>query len=371
MREGDRHMKNKVLAVLLIACISLGLAGCKQDSKRGNRDRSAQSSETEPVDEELLETAESVYDIASLMTINEDKIIYSECRKDSDLHFYFDLLSFDEYIKVNYNGVDYLLFWYNFSSYGLVGTKVKSVNKLYSGNRLDVDVDLKTKEYSSDGCFPNSTRCRMILKMEQDVDFLYVMNVPYNEYDGGEVYVCGKRGIVDKDLNFLLPPIYDGIHELETFEQSNCPMLYRVFKDHKNGVLDADYNPVLSISYGNIYYLNEDRFIVSISYDDNVQNDVIALIDRDENILKQRKGFLCADSDSNFYCYDGQIEFADPSYGPSWGFGVMDQELNTIIEPLYFSVYWVDGHYKVDNHDNEEALFSKDGEQISEFRREY
>ena len=97
---------------------------------------------------------------------------------------------------------------------------------------------------------------------------------------------------------------------------------------------------------------------------------MIALIDRDENILKQRKGFLCADSDSNFYCYDGQIEFADPSYGPSWGFGVMDQELNIIIEPLYYNIFWTDGHYRVENHDHEVAIFDIYGEQTTDFKRE-
>ena len=369
-------MRNKVLAVLLTACISLGLAGCKSDDQRNRRnrrdrsDQSNQSTETTPVDTTLLDNAESVYDITSLLTLYEDNILYSECKKDKDIHFYFDILSFDEYIKVEHNGKEYLLFWYDFSSYGLVGTDVRSIDKTYTGYRLDVDVNLKTKEYSSGGCFPNQTRCRMIVKMDQQVDYLFVAGVQYHEYDGGEVYVCGRRGVADEDLNFILPPIYEGIEELETFEPSYCPMLYRVFRDGKNGVLDSDYNPVLSMSYDNIYYLNEDRFIVSISKDDDVKNDVIALIDRDENILKQRKGFLCADTDSNFYCFDGQIEFADPSYGPSWGFGVMDQELNTIIEPVYYSIFWVDGYYKVENHDNEVAHFNERGVQTTEFTRE-
>ena len=344
-------MKNKAIIITVIIGIlflyTSCLTGCRDSHSKG-------------IDEAKLADAKSVYDVAPLMTMSEDRLIYSECRHDKDLHFYFDILGNDQYIKVNYDGKDYVLLYYDFSSYDLVATKIKSANKIYSGQSLDVEIEIKIKDSLSIGCFPNSSKCRLILELDKDVSSVYVMGRPFTEYSGGRVFVCGKEGIVDKDLQFLVPPIYDGIYDLQTFEDSNCPMYYRVYKDGHNGVLDNHYNPVLSTSYGNIYYINENKFIVSTDFSD-VDLDEIYIVDGNENIIKKTKGFLCPDNDSRFYCADGQIKISDSSYGDMWGYGVMDQELNIIIEPVYESVYWLDNHYLIEDYDSNELYFDING----------
>ena len=364
--RGNRTMRNKALilpAIIGMLLILTGcLSGCKNSLSQGDF-RTNSTEQTEAVDETVLANAGSVYDLAPLMTMNEDKLLYSECRHDKDLHFYFDVLNFDEYIKVNYKGKDYALLYYDFSSYGLVVKDIKSVKKTYSGQSLNVEVNVKTKEKPIDGCFPNTTKCRLILKLDQNVSSINVMDRPFNEYSGGRVFICGKEGIVDKDLQFLVPPVYDGIFDLTTFEESNCPMYYRVFKDGNNGVLDNNYEPVLSINYGNIYYINEDKFIVGKYYSDSTQ-DEIYILDSNENIIKKAKGFLSSVDDSRFYCAEGQIKFADPSCGDMWGFGVMDQELNTIIEPAYFSIYWLGTRYKIEDLEFNELYFDVSGNQL-------
>ncbi len=355
-------MKNTVKFLSAIILTSLIFTGCKDTpSQRGSG-----SKDTEPevtVDESVLENAKSVYDLASYMTLNEDLMLYSECKHDKDLHFYFDVLSFDEYIKVNYKGKDYALLYYDYSSYGTVVTDIKSVDKSYSAGSLDLEIDVKTKEVSHMGDFPDRTRCRLILKLDQDVSSINVMGRPFNEYSGGNVFICGKEGIVDKDLNFVLPPVYDGIYELYTFEESNCPMYYRVFRDGGNGVLDNNYNQVLSNSYGNIYYINEDKFIVGTNQSDPALEEIL-ILDGNENVIKKTNGFLCADSDSTFYCAEGHIKFCDTTSGDTWGEGVMDQDLNVIIEPIFYDIYFLDGYYKVDDADFNELHLDIDGNLI-------
>lgn len=348
-------MKNKVILFAVIIGMILCFTGCK-NSRSQTGSGTDNTEQTEAVDETVLANAKSVYDLAPRMNMNEDKLLYSECRHDEDLHFYFDVLGFDEYIKVNYKGKDYALLYYDFNSYGLIATDIKSVKKSYSDQALNVEVKVKTKESPSTGCFSNQTKCRLILKLDQDVSSIFVMDRPYTEYNGGHVFICGKEGILDKDLQFLVPPVYDGIFDLPTFEESNCPMYYRVFKDGHNGVLDNNYNPVLSNNYANVYYINEDKFIVGTDNPDPTLEEIY-IVDSNENIIKRTKGFLSASDDSRFYCADGQIKFADPSYGPMWGFGVMDQDLNIIIEPVYYNIFWNDGHYMVEDHDFNKLYF--------------
>ena len=48
--------------------------------------------------------------------------------------------------------------------------------------------------------------------------------------------------------------------------------------------------------------------------------------------------------------------------------GVMDEELNIIIEPIYYGIFWHDGYYDVENFDQESAHFSSTGEQTTDFK---
>ena len=44
----------------------------------------------------------------------------------------------------------------------------------------------------------------------------------------------------------------------------------------------------------------------------------------------------------------------------------MDEELNIIIEPIYYGIFWHDGYYDVENFDQESAHFSSTGERHSQ-----
>ena len=46
----------------------------------------------------------------------------------------------------------------------------------------------------------------------------------------------------------------------------------------------------------------------------------------------------------------------------------MDEDMNIIIEPEYYMIFWVDDCYKVEDMDHKEAQFDYDGNQMTEFR---
>ena len=84
-------MKNKLIALLLISAMALSFAGCqgKKDRDR-SRDRDDHTQET--VDEKELAEAKTVHDVSYLIEPYDNCIFYSECKKDEDLYFYFNLL---------------------------------------------------------------------------------------------------------------------------------------------------------------------------------------------------------------------------------------------------------------------------------------
>ena len=348
-------MRNKVAVILVIAGLILCLSGCRPSGQKKSADESA------------LEKAKTVYDVSYLMTRTEDSPIYSECDNDKDLYFYFDLLSSEEYIKVNHKGNDYLLISYTYYSYIDFVTEIENVEKSYEGSQLKVQINFKKESFDSGtngGCFPTGSTIRLILSLDSDVDLIYMSGHPVKKFNGCQVKICNKVGVVDKDLNFILPPIYDGIIDLETTEKSDCPKYYRYFtRAGGNGVLDNNYNRVLSDVYGNIYYINENKFIVGIPNDDHALEE-IAIVDRNENIIKKIPGFLCARDGINLYAAEGQIQICDPSYGSNWGYGIVDQDLNIIIEPVYAKVYWYETYYRVEDYTGKSFKFDIEGKKI-------
>ena len=344
-------MRNKIAVLLILTGLILCLSGC---SPSGQKELPSDS---------VLQRAKTVHDVSAYMNLNEDQKIYSECKNDKALHFYFDMLNSEQYIKVNHKGKDYLLFWYVYYSYTDYVKEIVSVDKTFRGKELRIDVKDKKEDFEevSRGCFASGSRFRMIISLDQDVDLIYLSGKPVAEFNGGKIKVGKNEGIVDKELNFLVPPIYEGIYDLETFEESNCPKYYRVYKKGSgNGVLDNNYKPVLSTSYGNVYYINENKFIVGTSNRD-AKLDEIYIVDAKENILKKMPGFLCAKDQISLHCAKDQIRICDPSYNDIWGTGIVDTDLNIIIKPVYQEIYWDKSTYKVEDYDGRTKHFDKQG----------
>ena len=346
-------MRNKVTAILLIFSLILCMSGCRPLGKES--------------EEEILANAKTVHDVKSLMTNTSNEMIYSELRNAKALYYYFDLLGRDEYIKVKHKGKDYLLVWYYYYSYKDYFKEVHTVTKTFRGEELKIHVDVKKEEFPDDGgiggCFPSLSRVRLILKLDKAADLIYLMDKPVTGYKGGHVKIAGNEGVLDKDLNFVLPPVYKGIFDLTQFQDTGCPMYYRVYKDGHNGVLDDKFNQVLDKAYGNIYYINENKFIVGIS-DEDPKNDEIAIVDGKGNIIRKMKGFLCANDDIRLHTAEGHIRICDPSFGDIWGNGIIDTDLNVIIEPVYQEIFWKKSFYQVTDFDDIKTDFDTHGKKI-------
>ena len=231
-------------------------------------------------------------------------------------------------------------------------------------------IDLEGKQ--SQGCFPNITKYRLILELEKDFSEINIMGIDYTEYDGGQLIIDDKVGIVDKDLNIKIPFIYSGIYELDEYREKAIGKFYRVYLEGQgNGVYDKEYNEVLSPNYSNIYYVDDDRFIAMIfkSEVSSMNDNEIVLIDRDENILKKMNGFLEPVDTSSMKCCDDQMMYLLVGDDKLACYGIIDEELNVIIEAKYNSIYWMESEerYKVENKEGKIAFFDSDGNQLTEF----
>ena len=341
-------MRIKAAVLFVLAGMILCLSGC--------------SPKTKELTEADIENAKTVFDVTSLMIDSENAMIYSECKDDKDLYIYFDLLNTDEYIKVNHKGQDYLLLWYTYYSYTDKVTDACSVSKSFHGKELKVTVTVDKEELGEgiEGCFPTQSRVRLILKLENDVNIINVGNRLFSKFNGGRRRIFKKDCVVDQDLNFILPPIYDGIMDLEPFQANGCPTLYRFYRDQMNGVMDSNYKIILDNKYGNIYYINENKFIVGIS-DEDPKNDEIAIVDAKGNIIKKMKGCLKAQDSIHLYTAEGHIQICDPSTGDIWGEGIIDTDLNVILEPIYDQIIWHRTYYKTVDLEGRKANFKADG----------
>ena len=368
----------KIIATFFSVVLLIGAVGCHSADPDGgliSRIRSGSSDESEVIslaDPSKLENATSVYELTDLMTTNYDKEKYSECDDDEDLLFYFDILGYKEYITVEHNGEKYLLFMYRFDSYTSIGQFINGIEKKPVGDTLNINIDVETKESKTQGCFPNMTFFRMIIKLEKDFPTIVVSGSEYTEYNGGKIYIGGKCGMADKDLNITVPLIYDEIYDYCYYgdrDTTDLPTLYRVYiNDQGNGLLDEDLNLIISPKYYNIHVVDKDTFIAMTLKSGDEQNNHIFLLDKNENIIKTIDGFVDDDSSGAMYCHEGHLKYSINKPDMSIDcIGVIDEDLNVIIEPKYVNVFQTDGGYKVTDIDGKEALFDMDGNQITDF----
>ena len=365
----------KILVVFISAILLFGAVSCRKADPNPIIRFGSHSEEKEvmtEVDPQVLENATSVYELKDLMTTNYDKEKYSECEDDEDLLFYFDILGYEEYINVEHNGEDYVLFMYRFDSYDCVGQFINGIEKKPVGDTLNINIDVETKASKSQGCFPNMTYFRMIIKLEKDFPKIVVGGREYTKYSGGKVHIGGKCGMADGDLNITVPLIYDEIYDYSYYgdrDTTDLPTLYRVYvKGQGNGLLDEDLNLIISPKYYNIHVVDKDTFIAMTLKSDDEQNNHIFLLDKDENILKTIDGFVDDDSSGAMYCHIGHLKYSinkpDQSIDCE---GIIDEDLNVIIEPKYVTVFQTDNGYKVTDIDGKEALFDMEGNQLTDF----
>ncbi len=372
------------LGLILWAVLVLGSADLSMF--KSNPGEAEGPTPTPTPDKEAFASATSAMDLSEFFYHDKDVMYYSECEDYEDLKVCFDIMSYDTFIKVDHNGKEYLLIKTSYSDYKSIATKLNSVEKRTSGKQLIIDVDLNLEYKANGGCAPWSSPMFFIMENDGDYEYVTVMNEGMRPYPGGYVKILGKTGLLDKDMNFLIRPVYDKIVPVYddiymyidewNIDLSKKPNYYYVYEYNVGGgLLNSDFEQVLSQKYFNIYCLEPNRFLVGV---DNKSEDIterykIELIDAEENVIRSIDGMLGSTDDSRMYCCEGQTlfcAFVRTEQGSESGKGVIDVDLNIIIPPEYEYISWGDSGYSVFKSDGSKALFSRDGRQLTDFTKD-
>lgn len=355
-------MKLRFLVISAII-ICLFLSGCSYD------DNIEMGELLENVSSQSIDDTTDDTDIVSGGSLR-----YSELSGNIDTEKYYTALANTDgrYFILEEDGQKYLLAVYNFYGYGSRISDIKKVDKKYDGDTLTVIIDADISYFDSMGDEPEISRIECSLVLDRDVSSVMIglenMEQDYYPYEGGIILKDDKYGVVDDALNEIVPAEYE--HIMEWGYNPTESTFYYTRKNDANGLMDAEFNEVLSNSYSNILIVNENKFIAMRNYDEEDRNYEIILLDGDENELGPSiRGFI--DAYQIFNNPAKQAIFGRYE-GDNFYEGVLDEDLNVIIEPTFISVemfnYSEDNQfYVVENADGEFAVYDCNGDKKTEF----
>lgn len=362
-------MKKTFLRLMALTLITAALTGCGSASSKANSD-SDDIHKTEVYN--ALANAKTVFDIADYLTKTSNALQYSECEKNDKLMLYFGVLLpvSKKYIIVTQNDEKYILFNYTYSDYGSVISNINGMEKSYGSDNLTIRIDKSIDYVSQEGCEPLWSDVNCIVKLEQDIDKLIVDEQEYEEYSGGLLYVNGKYGVVDDNMNIIVPIKYDIIRDLDS--PGSDRKYYFCHDENGSGVLDENYDIMLQPIYSNIFFINDNKFVVMKTKGDNnsLSDYQIGIIDGNENLIHDYiDGFI--DGGLSFNNNAHQVVFGRMK-GEKFLKGVIDDSLNVIIEPIYndVAVFGSDMPYQfyvVENNKEKFAVIDSSGIQKTEF----
>lgn len=320
----------------------------------------------------MIDSAADTYDISSLFTRMAGYMRYTECEDYSPLLWHFDLLPDKEYYIVESGGEKYVLFHNTYEAFKERVDSITNVEKQYDGDSLSLTIYREIKKISS-GCAPVSSPANYIIRFEKDISSLTVDGEEYTEYDGGYISFKERCGMVDKNLNIVVPIKYDYIQDVVAYDSGN--LYYYIKSDEGKGVMDSQYNILVELIYGDVYLVNDDRFaVLKYRRNDAPQNiNQIGLVDRNGNLIHEYiEGNLAYSADFNNKPH--QTEFARRGDNGKFYSGVIDSDLNIIIEPKYdfFRERQIGSEsfgYYVRLENGEQAFFNLDGKQITPFEK--
>ena len=362
-------MKKRMMSIMILSvCLCFLLTGCSGGVNNSGGEKLSQ------FEKDKIENAQTVYEISSLLTRTSDLLKYSECPNDDEFSMYFDLLGTHDYFVMPYGDEKYVLFLYAFSGYGETLSSITEIVKEYDSpneGNLNLTVNNQIEYTEQDGCFPEITSARCIVKLDKDIKSLSVDGTAYNEYKGGYINVGDRYGVADADLNIIVPIQYETIRDFETFGTDKH--YYFIVSENGAGVMNENYETIISPKYENIFFVNDSKFVVGKGPRDEVglENAQIGILNQDEELIHEYiDGFI--DGSESFDNDVHQVVFGRMS-GDKYLQGVIDDDLNIIIEPEYqnITVFKIelqkDQFYVVENDKSEFAVIDSSGKQQTEF----
>lgn len=362
-------MKKRMRSItILYVCLCFLLIGCSSGVNSASSVKISQS------ESDKIENAQTVYEISSLLTKTSNLMKYSECTNDYELAMYFDLLGTHDYFVVPCGDEKYVLFLYVYSEYGEILSSITEIQKEYDAandGNLNITVDKQIEYSEQDGFAPEITSARCIVKLDKDIKSLSVDGTAYSEYNGGYIKVGERYGVADADLNIIVPIQYETIREFEAFGTDNH--YYFIAAESGAGLMNENYEMIISPKYDNIFFVNDSKFVVGKGPRDEVSlgNAQIGVLNQDEELIHEYiDGFI--DGSESFNNDVNQVVFGRMS-GDRYLQGVLDDDLNIIIEPQYqnITVFNIeeqkDQFYVVENDKSEFAVIDSSGKQKMEF----
>ncbi len=378
--------KAVLLSITLFALLCLLLTGCVFPVKTS--DKNSDTSDTSytpysrpeftPEEQGMISSAASASDISSLLTRRVGQMRYAECEDYDPFLWHFDLLPGKEYYIVESSGEKYVLFVYLFDSYKERLVSISNVEKQYNGDSLSLTVSREMRQLSS-GCGivtpPPVTNCvNCIVRLEKDISSLIVDGENFTEYDGGRVCFKERYGMLDKDLNIVVPIKYNFIYDVTAYDSGN--LYYYIGTDEGTGVMDSQYNIVLEPAYDRVRLINDDRYVV-LKYgenDDLKSKTQIGIVNGNGDFIHEYiEGWL--NDSADFNNKPRQEVFSHCDDNGNWHYGVIDSNLNIVIEPKFdFLREWQVGvHgafvYYASLENGEQAYFDINGKQITPFEK--
>ena len=381
-------MKTKILSI--ICCAALCLTACGQVGSENNDTLSSEVSNNAYSSTPLIQPddiptdAETVYDVADLMNetkkdmLSDERILkYSECPDDEELLFRSTLLSSSDleddsagsYFIIEQNGEKYLMFNYIGGGYGIKLKAVTDMKKEYSGGRLVLTPVCETEEFEQVGCEPCQKGVICIVKLDEDISEVEVEGQKYTPYKGGIVWVGDLCGAADSELALTAPIEFTLIRPLDQPDNK----FFFCSTENGNGVMDSEYNMMIEPKYNNIFYVDDERFVVMSKKSpdgEGLDNWQISTVNGSGELLSGPiDGFI--NGNEHFTNYMHQCVFLMPDGNLSRA-GVVDADMNVIIEPEYtdisvFSEENPNQFYVCTNKQERCAVFGAAGIQKTDF----
>lgn len=309
--------------------------------------------------------------------------IYSEYKGSLDLSVIERNLENKEYYEFEDNGKKYIMFKVIEGVYApsnLTITSADITESSYSNNTLYLTIDIETyieeieatPDLIIDGF--NSDSKLFTMEVEDNFNGLVINNESYslisNKIIRKNTSEETKYGYIGENGEITIPIEYDNLYEIDVKEvydddindyiEADFSNYLRCVKDDKQGIIDKQGNVIISIDYDQIKPYSKDAFAVTIE-----NNSKIGIVDTNNQLIK---GFVEGGMYDDiifgeYYVFSKRVD------GEFIGKGILDRDLNVVLEPIYDDFYY--NNFTTYNNDGTMNQKYFGGENGITFSRDY
>ena len=309
--------------------------------------------------------------------------IYSEYKGSLDLSVIERNLENKEYYEFEDNGKKYIMFKVIEGVYAPSNLTIISADiteSSYSNNTLYLTIDIETyieeieatPDLIIDGF--NSDSKLFTMEVEDNFNGLVINNESYslisNKIIRKNTSEETKYGYIGENGEITIPLEYDNLYEIDVKEvydddindyiEADFSNYLRCVKDDKQGIIDKQGNVIISIDYDQIKPYSKDAFAVTIE-----NNSKIGIVDTNNQLIKGYvEGGMYDDIIfGEYYVFSKRVD------GEFIGKGILDRDLNVVLEPIYDDFYY--NNFTTYNNDGTMNQKYFGGENGITFSRDY